>query len=49
VEESRELPRSVETPRGEILPPLFLQDPPVELIFPEDLQGLALSIIVRAG
>ncbi len=49
VEEGRELARRVEALGGEILPALFLEDPAVELVVPEDVEGLALGVVVRAG
>ena len=48
VEEGRELARSVEALRREVLPALFLEDPPVELVVPEDLERLALGVVVGA-
>ncbi len=34
---------------GEVLPALLLEDPPVELVVPEDVERLALGVVVRAG
>ena len=48
VEEGRELARSVEALGGEVLPTLFLEDPAVELVVPEHVEGLALGVVVRA-
>ncbi len=39
----------VEALGGEILPALLLEDPAVELVVPEDVEGLALGVVVGAG
>ena len=49
VEEGRELARLVEALGGEIPPALLFEDPAVELVVPEDLERLALGVVVRAG
>ena len=48
LQERRELPRIVEPARGEIRPALLLEDPAVELVVPEDLELLALRVVVGA-
>ncbi len=49
VEEGGELARRVEALGGEVLPALFLEDPAVELVVPEDVERLALGVVVGAG
>ena len=49
VKEGRELPRRVEALGGEVRPAFILEDQPVELVVPEDGQGLSLGIVVSAG
>ena len=49
MQEGRELPRRVEALGGEIGPTFVLEDLPVELVVPEDGQGLSLRIVVGAG
>ena len=49
MEERRELARSVETPSPQVVPVFVLEDPAVDLVVPEDVEVLALSVIVRAG
>ena len=49
VQKGGELARRVEALGGEVLPALLLEDPAVELVVPEDLQRLALGVVVRAG
>ena len=49
VQERRELPRRVEALGGEIGPTFVLEDQPIELVVPEDGQGLPLRIVVGAG
>ncbi len=48
IEERGELPRLVEPARGEIGPPLLLEDAAIELVLPEDLDHLALRVVIRA-
>ena len=49
VQEGGELARRVEALGGEVLPALFLQDAAVELVVPEDVERLALGVVVGAG
>ena len=49
VEEGREVPGRIESPRGEILPALLFQDPAVDLIVPVDIERLALGIVIGTG
>ena len=49
MQEGRELPRRVESLGGEIGPTFVLENQPVELVVPEDGQGLSLRIVVGAG
>ena len=49
VEEGGELARGVEALGREILPALLLEDPAVELVVPEDVERLALGVVVGAG
>ena len=49
MDERRELARSVETPSPQVVPVFFLEDPSVELVVPEDVEVLALGVIVGAG
>ena len=48
VQERRELARVVEALGGEVVPALLLEDAPVELVLPEDLELLALGVVVGA-
>ena len=48
VKEGRELPRRVEALGGQVRPAFVLEDLPVELVVPEDGQGLSLRIVVGA-
>jgi hypothetical protein len=49
MEEGRELPGRIKPLGRQVLPAFFLEDLPVEFVFPEHLQGLALRIVVRAS
>ncbi len=49
VEEGRELAGCIEPLGGQVLPALLLEDPAVELVVPEYLEGLALGVVIRAG
>jgi len=40
--------RLIETLRGEILPALLLQDAAVDLVVSEDVEGLALRVVIGA-
>ena len=43
------MPRVVEPPGGEVVPALVDEDPPVDLVVPEDVDLLALGVVVGAG
>ena len=48
VQEGSKLPRRIKPLGGKIPPALFLENPPIELIIPEHIQGLALRVVVCA-
>ena len=49
VEEGGEVAGRVEPPGGESGPALLFQNPPVDLVVPEDLQRLPLGVVVGTG
>jgi hypothetical protein len=49
VEKGGELARGVKALSGEVLPAFFGEDAAVELVVPEDIEGLALGVVVDAG
>ena len=49
IEEGCEVAGRVEPPGGESGPALFLQNPAVDLVVPEDLQRLTLCVVVCTG
>lgn len=49
VEEGGEPAGRIEALGGQILPALFLENPAVDLVLPEDVERLPLGVVVRAG
>lgn len=49
MEEGRELAGFIEAFGRKVGPALFLQDAPVDLVVPEDVERLALGVVIGAG